>query len=79
MTISGQVRVIFLFVNFFPHYWFSVKLSDKPTGISLLSTVVCKIVENSVLRSKMPMFQRAGMKEGGLPLPPALQYLILMI
>ena len=24
------------------------------------------------------MFQRAGMKEGGLPLPPAFQYLILM-
>ena len=30
------------------------------------------------LRSKMPMFQRAGMKEGGLPLSPTLQYLILM-
>ena len=25
------------------------------------------------------MFKRAGMKEGGLPLPPALQYLIPMI
>ena len=29
--------------------------------------------------SKMSMFQRAGMREGGLPLPPAFQYLILMI
>ena len=29
--------------------------------------------------SKMPMFQRAGMREGGLPLPLAFQYLILMI
>ena len=29
--------------------------------------------------SKMPMFQRAGMREGKLPLPPAFQYLILMI
>ena len=30
------------------------------------------------LWSKMPMFQRAGMKEGRLPLPPAFQYLILI-
>ena len=29
--------------------------------------------------SKMPMFQRAGMTERGLSLPPAFQYLILMI
>ena len=29
--------------------------------------------------SKMPMFQRAGMRKGGLPLPPVFQYLILMI
>ena len=31
-----------------------------------------------VLWSKMPMFQRTGMREGGLPLPPAFEYLILM-
>ena len=30
------------------------------------------------LWSKMPMFQRAGMRKGGLPLPLAFQYLILM-
>ena len=41
--------------------------------------VVCKIVciDNFVLWSKMPMFQRAGMKEVGqvgFPLPPVLQY-----
>ena len=29
--------------------------------------------------SKMPMFQRAAMRDGGLPLPPAFQYLILMM
>ena len=29
--------------------------------------------------SKMPMVQRAEMREGGLPLPSAFQYLILMI
>ena len=31
------------------------------------------------LWSKMPMLQRAGMREGGEPLPLAFQYLILMI
>ena len=29
--------------------------------------------------SKNPTFQRAGMSEGGLPLPPAFHYLILML
>ena len=33
----------------------------------------------SCLWSKMPMFQRAGMREGGLPLPLAFQYVILVI
>ena len=33
-------------------------------------------IENFVLWSKM--LQRTGMREGGLPLPPAFQYLILM-
>ena len=28
-------------------------------------------IENFVLSNKMPMFQRAGMREGGFPLPPA--------
>ena len=28
--------------------------------------------------SKMPMFQRTGMRDGRLPLPPAFQHLILM-
>ena len=31
------------------------------------------------LWSKMAMFQRAGMREGGKPLPLAFQYLIIMI
>jgi hypothetical protein len=30
-------------------------------------------------RTKMAIFRRAGMKEGGLPLPLAFQYLIFMI
>ena len=28
---------------------------------------------------KMPMFQKLGIRKGGLPLPPGFQYLILMI
>ena len=32
-----------------------------------------------VFRPKMAIFRRAGMKEGGLPLPLAFQHLILMI
>ena len=35
-------------------------------------------IENFVLLSKMPMFQRAGIREEGLPLPPASLYLIPM-
>ena len=45
----------------------------------VICTVVCIIVRRfAFLWSKMPMFQRAGMREGGLPLPPAFQYLNLM-
>ena len=40
---------------------------------------VQKSIENFVFRPKMAIFQRAGMREGGLPLPIAFQYLILMI
>ena len=32
-----------------------------------------------VFTPKIAIFQRAGMREGGLPLPLAFQYLILMI
>ena len=32
-----------------------------------------------VFRPKMAIFRRAGLREGGLPLPLAFQYLILMI
>ena len=40
---------------------------------------VQKSIENFVFRPKMAIFWRAGMREGGLPLPLAFQYLILMI
>jgi hypothetical protein len=40
---------------------------------------VQKSIENFVLRPKMAIFRRAGMRKGGLPLPLAFQYLILMI
>ena len=42
------------------------------SGQKCLPRVAC-------LWSKMPLFQGAGMKEGGEPLPLAFQYLILMI
>ena len=29
--------------------------------------------------NKVPMFQKAGMREGGLSLPPAFQYLFIMM
>ena len=32
-----------------------------------------------VFTPKMAIFQRAGIREGGLPLPLAFQYLILLI
>ena len=47
--------------------WIEVHLGQK-----CLPRVAC-------LWSKMPMFQRAGMREGGEPLPLAFQYLILMV
>ena len=40
---------------------------------------VQKSIENLGFRSKMAIFRRAGMKEGGLPLPLAFQDLILMV
>ena len=40
---------------------------------------VQKSIENFIFRPKMAIFWRAGMREGGLPLPLAFQYLILMI
>ena len=44
----------------------------KHSGQKCLPRVAC-------LWCKMPIFQRAGMREGGEPLPLAFQYLILMI
>ena len=40
---------------------------------------VQKSIENFDFRAKMTIFQRVGMREGGLPLPLAFQYLIFMI
>ena len=40
---------------------------------------VQKCIENFAFRPKMAIFRRAEMREGGLPLPLAFQYLILMI
>ena len=48
------------------------KYCSVHSGRKCLPRVAC-------LWSKMPMFQRAGMREEGEPLPQAFQYLILMI
>ena len=40
---------------------------------------VQKSIENFYIRPKMTIFRRAGMREGGLPLPLAFEYLILVI
>ena len=45
-----------------------------------LCTLCCKCLGSfAVLWCKMPMFWRAGMREGGKPLPLAFQYLIFMV
>ena len=40
---------------------------------------VQKSIENFNFRPKMAIFRRAGMREGGLPLPLAFEYLIFLI
>ena len=53
----------------------------KYTRIMYLQSCAKKYrkIENLVFRPKMAIFRRTGMREGGLPLPLAFQYLILMI
>ena len=53
-------------------YQYAFIFMDVHSGSKCLPRVAC-------LWIKMSMFQRAGMRKGGLPLPPAIQYLILMI
>ena len=53
-------------------------MSWLETAVEFYSRVQ-KSIENFVFGPKMAIFWRAGMKEGGLPLPLAFQYLILMI
>ena len=49
---------------------------SRDAGLTLMPVYHC---HNPVFRPKMAIFRRAGMKEGGLPLPLAFQYLIFMI
>ena len=43
-------------------------------------TLCCKCLRSlDFLQCKMSMFQRVGMREGGMPLPLAFQYLIFMV
>ena len=41
--------------------------------------VVCKRIEDFFIKPKMAIFRKVGMREGGLPLTLAFQYLIFMI
>ena len=45
----------------------------------LITLAVILFGPSGLFMSKMPKFQRAGMREGGLPLPAAFQYLILVM
>ena len=56
------------------------KLHKKDIDITYVLTL-CLISLRSFafLWSKMDMFQRAGIREGGKPLPLAFQYLIFMV
>ena len=47
-------------------------------GVILTLCLIC-LRSFAFLWGKMPMFQRAGMREGGKPLPLAFQYLIFMV
>jgi len=51
----------------------------KKGSVRAIYSRVQKSIENFVFRPKMTIFWRAGMREGGLPLPLAFQYLIPMI
>ena len=70
------VRIIFIKIIFTLNIWIRYNLRSI-----LRSFTLCCIYLRSLacLWSKMPMFQWAGMREGGEPLPLAFQYLILMI
>ena len=59
-------------INNFVQYCVVSRIPKLHLGSKCLVRLACSW-------SKMPMFQRAGMQEGGLPLPPAFQYLILVV
>ena len=57
----------------------TLKFLQDQTGQAILHSGQECFIRVACLWSKMPMVQRAGMREGGEPLPLAFQYLILMI
>ena len=57
--------------------FFVLKFHFPYVGICTLAVIL--FGPGYLFISKMPMCQRAEMREEGLPLPPAFQYLILMI
>ena len=55
------------------------EVSTRKYNFSLRTLMLVYHCHKPVFTPKMAIFQRAGIREGGLPLPLAFQYLILMI
>ena len=82
--LLGWSLIFFLvvFSYFERKFEMSASYSLPCKSIWLLENVtLCwkSIRSSAFLWCKMPMFRRAGMREGGKPLPLALQYLIFMV
>ena len=61
------------------HTRFIVKIQNCDFIFNKIHSGQKCLLRVACLWSKMPMFQRAGMREGGKPLPLAFQYLIFMV
>ena len=60
--------------------WRYKSARSRTTDTQWRHTLCCKSIRSSAfLWCKMPMFRRAGMREGGESLPLTLQYLIFMV
>jgi hypothetical protein len=62
----------------FHRYCITVKMNEHVSTFRFTLMLVYHY-HNPVFTPKIAIFRRAGMREGGLPLPLAFQYLILMI
>ena len=74
ITASTARWVIFFLA--YAYKWKCQFLATSHRDITLMPGYHC---HKPVFRPKMAIFRRAGMREGGLPLPLAFHYLIFMI